>query len=222
MTAGRSDVVVAVVGAVLIAAWDLAALDVPAMRLFGAASGFPLQDAFVPSVLIHQGGRWISYGLFGWVLVNALRPLPPASALPRWERWHWLGVTVLCLALVPTLKQFSLTSCPWDLLEFGGRAQYVTHWQLGVADGGPGRCFPAGHPSGAFGFIAGYFALRPHRPRAARLWLAGTVALGVLFGAGQTLRGAHYPSHTLYTAWLCWVVCILAYRRRTRLGQPGA
>lgn len=48
---------------------------------------------------------------------------------------------MLCQALVPTLKQFSLTLCPWDLLEFGGRAQSVAHGQPGVADGGPGRCF---------------------------------------------------------------------------------
>ena len=28
-----------------------------------------------------------------------------------------------------------------------------------------------------------------------------------VLGAAQTLRGAHYPSHTLYTAWICWSLC---------------
>jgi membrane-associated PAP2 superfamily phosphatase len=110
------------------------------------------------------------------------------------------------------LKHFSLTSCPWDLVEFGGRASYVSHWRFGTADGGPGRCFPAGHASGAFGYLAGYFALRSHRPRAARLWLAAVVTLGVAFAAAQTVRGAHYPSHSLYSAWLCWTFSALAYR----------
>lgn len=216
MMTARRDLVVAAAGALLIAAWDLSGLDLPVMRWFGDPSGFALRDAFVTSTLLHEGGRWVSYALFAWVLANALRPLPFARGLAPAERGFWLGVTVLCLALVPALKHFSLTSCPWDLAEFGGRARYVSHWQFGVPDGGPGRCFPAGHPSGAFGFLAGYFALRPHRPRAARLWLAGIVALGAVFGAAQTLRGAHYPSHTLVTAWLCWVVCALAYGLRDR------
>ena len=55
----------------------------------------------------------------------------------------------------------------------------------------------------AFSFLAGYFALRQAHPVAAWCWLASVVVLGAVFGAGQTLRGAHYPSHTLWTAWIC-------------------
>ncbi|WP_341274603.1 phosphatase PAP2 family protein [Rivibacter subsaxonicus] len=79
-----------------------------------------------------------------------------------------------------------------------------------MADGGPGRCFPGGHASGAFAFVGGWFALREHRPTRARAWLIGSLLLGASFSTAQTLRGAHYPSHGLYSAWICWCVCATA------------
>ena len=44
-----------------------------------------------------------------------------------------------------------------------------------------------------------------HRASFAALTLA---ALGVVYGVGQMLRGAHYPSHTMWTAWICWAVTV--------------
>lgn len=35
------------------------------------------------------------------------------------------------------------------------------------------------------------------------------LVVGTLFGWAQMARGAHYPSHTLWSAWLCWLVCVL-------------
>ena len=58
-----------------------------------------------------------------------------------------VGSTLLALAMVSTAKHFSHTSCPWELASFGGNTPYVPHWVLGLADGGGGRCFPAGHAS---------------------------------------------------------------------------
>jgi membrane-associated PAP2 superfamily phosphatase len=113
---------------------------------------------------------------------------------------------------VPAIKRVSLTSCPWDLAEFGGAAQYVSHWRWGVGDGGAGHCFPSGHAAGAFAFLSGYFVLRPHEARWARRWLIGVLVVGALFGTAQLVRGAHYPSHTLWTAWLCWAICLFGHR----------
>jgi membrane-associated PAP2 superfamily phosphatase len=31
---------------------------------------------------------------------------------------------------------------------------------------------------------------------------------GLLLGLTQTLRGAHYPSHTLWTGFICWTVVL--------------
>ncbi|MDB5829967.1 MAG: phosphoesterase, partial [Variovorax sp.] len=107
---------------------------------------------------------------------------------------------------VTLIKSHSRTSCPWDLQIFGGMAQYVSHWAIGVEDGGPGKCFPAGHASAAFAWCGGYFVLRRAAPAVARRWLVVVLVLGSVFGVVQQMRGAHYTSHTLWTAWICWTV----------------
>ncbi|MEO7642473.1 MAG: phosphatase PAP2 family protein, partial [Ramlibacter sp.] len=145
------------------------------------------------------------------LLLAVAAPFGPLRALGRGERLRLLLVTVGAMLLVTALKHASATSCPWDLQAFGGTARHISHWHLGQADGGPGRCFPAGHASAAFGFVAGYFALRLARPRAARVWLAAALLAGLAFGLVQQWRGAHFASHTLWTGWLCWTFALACH-----------
>jgi membrane-associated PAP2 superfamily phosphatase len=63
----------------------------------------------------------------------------------------------------------------------------------------------------AFAFFGLHFFWRDFNPRKARLWLAAVLLLGAAYGTAQLVRGAHYPSHTLWSAWLCWTVSALAY-----------
>ena len=203
------DLLLALLALALLLGWDASGLDLAVSRLVAGPHGFPLRDAWFTRVLLHEGGR-----LFGWLVlallvVNVWRPL--IAGPTRAERAGWLLVTLACMIAVPALKRVSATSCPWDLAEFGGVAMYVSHWQFGVSDGGPGHCFPSGHAVSAFGFLAGWFALRRHRPPLARLWLIAVMTLGIACGATQLVRGAHYASHTLWTAWLCWTLCAIAY-----------
>jgi len=189
---------------VLVLLWDLSGLDRAALHLVGDARGFPWRDHVLTSRVLHDGGRWLAWCVVALLVVNLRWPLwigPTAR-----ERRRWLTVTLLCVVAVPALKQFSGTSCPWDQAEFGGVAGTVSHWALGVTDGGPGRVFPSGHATAAFAFFGGWFVLRDHRPRVARAWLGSVAIAGVLFGGAQWLRGAHPPSHTLWTAWLCWAL----------------
>ena len=130
----------------------------------------------------------------------------------RVQRWRWVGVMLLCVLLVPAIKRFSLSSCPWELAEFGGAARHLSHWRWGVPDGGPGHCFPSGHAVSAFAFFGLYFLWRDHNRRLARSFLWAVIGSGLLFGSAQLVRGAHYPSHTLWTAWLCWTICVVADR----------
>lgn len=204
-----------VMSLLVLLAWDLSRLDLWAMRLVGDAHGFALRDAWLTRVLIHEGGRLLSYFAFGFLLLLNLAPgvLPALGARER--RW-WLATTLACLGVIALMKRFSLTSCPWDLAEFGGVAHYVSHWVLGVHDGGGGRCFPSGHASAAFAYLSGGWALARAYPRAARAWVLACVGLGLVYGLGQMLRGAHYPSHTLWTAWICWALSWAAARSRPR------
>jgi membrane-associated PAP2 superfamily phosphatase len=39
--------------------------------------------------------------------------------------------------------------------------------------------------------------------------LALALAAGSVLGLSQQMRGAHFMSHTLWTAWLCWTLAWL-------------
>jgi len=211
----RRDLLITGAALALLLAWDATGLDLAAARLFGNAQGFAWADHFVTSRLLHDGGRWAAMALLAGMLLRASWPLKPRQpdAAPepsRRTRWAWIGVTLLGTLLVPAIKRISSTSCPWSLAEFGGTARYVSHWQWGVPDGASGHCFPSGHAVAAFAFFSLYFMWRGHRPARARAWLIGVLAVGTLFGAAQLARGAHYPSHTMWSAWLCWTLCVAA------------
>jgi len=209
---------------VLLLAWDASHLDLWAMRQVGDASGFALREAWVTRALIHEGGRIVSYVAMAFIVaLNLWRGLLPR--LTRRERTWWLVTTLVCLAVISLVKRASLTSCPWDLAEFGGEAHalYVSHWAFGVKDGGGGHCFPSGHASAAFAYLAGAWALARAYPRAARAWGLAFVLLGVVYGVGQMVRGAHYPSHTMWTGWICWAVTVVAAQVGPwRLNRPAA
>jgi membrane-associated PAP2 superfamily phosphatase len=216
------DFLIAAVALALLLAWDLSGLDLAVTRLVAGATGFAWRDPWVTRVLLHEGGRVLAWLLLGLLVVNVWRPFIDGPT--RAERLRWLLVTLACVIAVPALKRVSATSCPWDLAEFGGMAAYVSHWRFGFGDGGPGHCFPSGHAVSAFAFLSGWFELRRHRPRLARRWLAAVLALGVLYGGTQFVRGAHYLSHTLWTAWFCWSLCAVVYasaRRAEPLAQAA-
>jgi membrane-associated PAP2 superfamily phosphatase len=206
----RLDLTVALLGLLVLLAWESTGLDLVLSRAYGTPSGFPWRDAWITRALLHDGGRAAAWCVMAFVVGNAL--LPASRNPQRAERWYWIGVALVCLLIVPTIKQLTHSSCPWELAEFGGVAAYVPHWQFRVYDGGPGHCFPSGHAVAAFGFLSIYFGWRNHQPRLARLCLALICIAGALFGWAQLARGAHYVSHTLWSAWLCWVVCALAAR----------
>lgn len=209
----------------LLMTWDALGGDLPLARLAGTPMGFPWRDNPFLVHVMHEGAKNLSWllliGLFAAIRwpVGVLRRLPTAARVQ-------LALSVLASVLaVSLLKHASDTSCPWDVKEFGGVAQYVSHWAWGVRDGGPGGCFPAGHASAAFAFLGGYFVLRHVAPRAAIVWLGTALVAGLVLGLAQQLRGAHYMSHTLWTAWICWTVGfaieLIAAPRGTPLPAPG-
>lgn len=207
-----ADASVAAAGLATLAAWDTTGMDLMVVRWLGEPGGFPWRNHWLTAGLLHGGIRYVAWVLLVALMVGVWRPWGPLRSLSKAQRLWMLGTTVACAALIPMIKRLSATSCPWSLAEFGGKVvQYVPHWVLGVTDGGPGGCFPSGHVSTAFAFLAAWFVLRDAAPSAARRWLAVTMVAGLVLGGVQIARGAHYPSHPLWTAWLCWVVSALSF-----------
>ncbi|UST55328.1 phosphatase PAP2 family protein [Comamonadaceae bacterium OTU4NAUVB1] len=192
----------------LFALWDASGLDLALARLAGGASGFPLREDRLLVLGLHEVPRFLSMAGVAVLLVAVRWPFGVLRRLDARARLRLALSVLAALAVVSLLKNTSRTSCPWDLAEFGGVATYVSHWARGLRDGGPGRCFPAGHASAAFAYLAGWFALRRVAPRAARVWLVTAAVCGLVLGLAQQWRGAHYMSHTLWTAWVCWSVAL--------------
>ncbi|MBC5765040.1 phosphatase PAP2 family protein [Ramlibacter albus] len=190
----------------LVIGWDVLGLDFAVAQWSGDESGFPLRHHWLLTTVLHDGARWLSWALALLLCVGAWRPAGPLARLPVAQRLQLAVSTLVAAAAVSLLKGFSVTSCPWDLQQFGGVAQYVSHWSQ-LADGGAGHCFPAGHASSGFVFVAGWFAFRDNDRSHAATWLAGSLAAGTLLGIAQQLRGAHFMSHTLWTAWICCATC---------------
>lgn len=207
--ANRHDAAALAMAFIALFTWDALGLDLPISRLFGGAPGFAWRDHWFVAGVLHGGARWVAWAVALVLVANVWRPMSFARELSRGARAWWAVATVACVILIPLLKQVSLTSCPWSLHEFGGTAAYVSHWALGMRDGGQGRCFPAGHATAAFCFLPGYFALRERAPRAARGWLLVVVAAGTVLGLVQVVRGAHFVSHSLWTGWFCWALTLV-------------
>ena len=185
--------------------WDAAGLDVALASWAGTPMGFPWREHWFLVKVMHEGARSLSWVLVIALFISIRWPVWILRRLSVGERVQ-LAVTALASVMVVSLiKYTSRTSCPWELQAFGGAAHYVSHWAWGVRDGGSGNCFPAGHASAGFAYIGGYFVFRRSSPDIARVWLACALAAGLALGLSQQLRGAHYMSHTLWTAWVCWV-----------------
>ena len=190
----------------LLMLWDFSGLDLPVAHWFGSPRGFALQNHWLWRGVLHDDIR-----LWPWVfelglILAIFCPIGSLKHLPMMRRVQLALTTLLALIVVSAIKLYSRSSCPWDLQQFGGVATYVSHWAWGVADGGSGRCFPAGHASAGFAFVGGFFVFRHTLPKTAWRWFASVMLVGTLLGLAQQIRGAHYMSHTLWTAWLCWAV----------------
>ena len=204
-------------------------LDLTIARWFfdDARRIFPFTNQWLLKTVLHDGARTVSavaaLALLGLTLTSWATPRLKAVRAHREALLFTSIATLAAAASVGALKHFSSHACPWDLAIFGGAAAY--HPLLGAAAGAPivGRCFPAAHPLAGYAWLAVGFALYPTtRRRAWRAW-ALPFALGTLFGAVQIVRGAHFLSHVLWSAWVVWAVnvALLSGMRYWPARNPG-
>lgn len=124
----------------------------------------------------------------------------------------WAGVLAMALgpSVVVMLKELNAYHCPWDLKPFGGYADFASGWFVAAAD--IGHCFPSGHAAGGFSLVALYFlGLQLELPRVQRLGLWLTLAAGSLFSLIRLAQGAHFLSHNLWSAAICWCAAALVF-----------
>ena len=195
------------------------------------AARFPWRDHAILAQVLHEGAKWLSVVAALAVLGLAAAAARPAGRLrPCRDALAYLAVaSIASAAAVALARSFSAHSCPWDLAAFGGRFEFYPIFGARPAASGPGRCLPSGHAATGFMWIAAVYALRrlpggARRVRA-RYVAAAVVAFGLVASATQLVRGAHFASHVLWTAAICWTVALvlsLAWPARQRAAErPG-
>lgn len=184
---------------------------------------FPLKDdGFLESVM-HQGlknlvtiislivlGLWL-FGLKIW-----------AARGSSWNKTAWIHTyhrqflwvfvaMVLATGTISVFKHFSIHACPWSLSIYGGTQPLIPLFGRLPAGAVAGHCFPGGHASGGFALMAFYFGFRDTLPRFAKIGLAIGLVIGLAMGYAQMMRGAHFMSHNLWTAYIVWMVLLAQY-----------
>ena len=179
---------------------------------------FPLREHFATTWVSHGGVKVASALVFAWILASMWKPIGLLARLDRARRVYLFIAAATCLVVVASLKRGSALHCPWGLLEFGGSHAYLRLFERIPEGWQRGSCFPAGHALSAFAYIGGYFAWRDVDRPIARTWLIAVLAAGALVGLSQQLRGAHFLSHTLWSAWFTWTLsAAIAWLARPRL-----
>jgi membrane-associated PAP2 superfamily phosphatase len=170
------------------------------------------RDAWLTEEVVHRGGR----ALTGMAALLLLAALLLAQFVPRWRPrrnglWYLACATLGAGVLINFLKHHTHVNCPWDLVRYGGDRIYIELFAPLPAGVRPGICFPAGHASAAYAWFGLYYWCLRCAPRW-RWWaLGGVIALGVIFGLSQQLRGAHFLSHDVWTLGLCWLWVTVLY-----------
>ncbi len=183
-------------------------------RLFAMQGhAWTLQSSPFLQEVLHAGGREVSKmawcaALSLWLLslcTNRMRAL-------RLPLAYLLVSTLFATALVGWMKRWTHMDCPWDLLRYGGdKAYYGLFAQLphGMQ---AGRCFPAGHASAGYAWVALYFFFERTWPSLRHWGLALGLVAGLAFGLAQQLRGAHFASHDLWALGISWLVALTLHR----------
>lgn len=165
------------------------------------------------SDVMHNGTRIINNLLIANILGFWLyQKLQKNNTMARRHAFNKLIVSVLISYLIVALfKRLLPAECPWDLIQFGGKNAFISIFQPYPSQGHRNLCFPAGHASIGYAWLALYFYWLPVSQRKAfyGLWI-GMLA-GLALGIAQQLRGAHFLSHDVVTAWLCWIVACGVY-----------
>ena len=186
--------------------------DAIARAVFDAATAtFPARGSAMLELVGHRLARsvpWVAW----FVLFAASLAAGRLAALAPYRRALWATTVAFALGplVVSLLKSVTGPRCPWDLIEFGGPWPRAATLFTGTT--GAGHCFPAGHASGGYALLSAHFAgaaIGDARLRIGGLWL-GLLA-GSAFGAVRVVQGAHFLSHTLWSAAVVWTVAAVVF-----------
>ncbi|PLX63598.1 phosphatase PAP2 family protein [Sedimenticola selenatireducens] len=191
----------------LVGLLEISSLDLYIADLIYQAGGpgWTLKNSVLFSDILHTNAKALvkilAVILFAVAIISQFvtRMRPYRRAI-----WYLALVMPLSGLLVGIGKELTHVDCPWDLLRYGGEHPYLGLFEPHPGDFKYGKCFPAAHAGAGYTFLALYFFLAVLRPEWKRLGLITGITMGLIFGITQQIRGAHFISHDLWTAAICW------------------
>ncbi|WP_134056516.1 phosphatase PAP2 family protein [Rheinheimera aquimaris] len=195
---------------------DVAGGDIWLASKIYAIEGYQwsLQQHWLTESILHRGARQLNYVCCAIVLI--------ATVVANFKRakYKQLADSLLALSLallsafvlVAYLKAITNIACPWDLAVFGGTEPYIHLLQKRPSYLPYKQCFPAGHASVGYAWVALYYFLKQVKPGWRFAGLATGLISGLVLGIAQQLRGAHFLSHditTLLLSLLCAKFCFM-------------
>ncbi|MDN3560874.1 phosphatase PAP2 family protein [Vreelandella neptunia] len=171
------------------------------------------KDTFITQDVLHKGGKWLSLVMgLATLFLLILSTIVTRLKAYRTPLLYLFSATLLSALLVATIKHLVSMECPWDLVRYGGAREFIGLLHIRPSSMPASACFPAGHASAGYTWIAFYFFFAAIRPHWRWAGLALGLGLGLTFGITQQLRGAHFLSHDLWTAMICWTVSFVLSR----------
>ena len=196
---------------------DLALAD---LAFDKATRTFPMQHAWLAETFNHVILKTVLSAMAALAVVLASWDAVRPSHYWSESRRTGLRIVAMSAVLVPSVitmfKRFSTSHCPWDLQRYGGSEPYVRLLEWMPAATSPGHCMPAGHASSALWLVSLAAFWWPHsRGKGIGVAIA-MLFIGIMVGWMQQLRGAHFLTHTLWSAWIACAMVLVIYSTNTK------
>ena len=166
---------------------------------------FPLRHDFALVTLSHEAVKYMLIAVYMLLLAQWLG----SFFFKRFRQRRWLSgyffmMVLLSTACIGLLKSQAAQACPWDMVLTSPQGLV---WDFSATEG---HCFPGGHAATGFALMAGYFVYQ-NQPKRAYFFLFASLVLGFAMGWAQMMRGAHFISHNLWTAWIIYCINVISY-----------
>lgn len=172
-----------------------------------------MKKTFFFDTLMHRFSRYVLILIYLIILGHFIAKVTKKDDLAGAYHLLILLITIGTSVLwVTTLKRILEVDCPWDLLRYGGEKPFFSLFNYPVSYLPSAHCFPASHASVGFSWLAVFFYFKATKQINDYKTLGLILFIGVCFGIGQQLRGAHFISHDVWSFIICWTNAIVIYK----------